>query len=130
MAPVGLTVVRLVAAGLVVRSFANLRALHPGFVPSNVLTMHLEPGVPQASVNEWMRVLIDRVANLPGVDAAGAVYRRPLALGPIGQETAVLLEGQPDTPEAARRNPALNYQVATPGYFTAGAPRRPIRWRS
>ena len=53
------------------------------------------------------------------VEAAGAIYLRPLALGPIGQETSVVLEGQPDTPAAARQNPALNYQIATPGYFIA-----------
>jgi hypothetical protein len=66
-----------------------------------------------------MRELFSRVVALPGVEAAGAVYLRPLALGPIGQETSVALEGHPDTVEAARTNPTLNYQVATPGYFAA-----------
>ena len=65
-----------------------------------------------------MAALLARVTTLAGVEDAGAVYLRPLALGPIGQETSVVLEGQPDTTAAARQNPALNYQVATPGYFT------------
>jgi hypothetical protein len=47
------------------------------------------------------------------------VYLRPLELGPVGQETSVLLEGQPNTPRARASNPVLNYQVATPGYFEA-----------
>src|SRR4029453_359952 len=70
-------------------------------------------------VNEWIAGFLPRVAALPGVEAAGAIYLRPLALGPIGQETSFLLEGQPDTPATERRNLALNYQVATPGYFRA-----------
>jgi hypothetical protein len=45
------------------------------------------------------------------------VFLRPLALGPIGQGVRVVLDGQPQTPEAASRNPTLNYQVASPGYF-------------
>jgi putative ABC transport system permease protein len=56
---------------------------------------------------------------LPDVEAAGAVYLRPLALGPIEQEAGVILEGQPETRQAERQNPTLNYQVATPGYFAA-----------
>jgi predicted permease len=116
---IALAVVLLVAAGLVVRSFVNLRSIDVGFVPANVLTMNIEPRNPKPSANQWIDALLRRVAALPDVEAAGAVYLRPLALGPIGQETSVVLEGQPDTPAAARQNPALNYQVATPDYFVA-----------
>jgi putative ABC transport system permease protein len=38
-------------------------------------------------------------------------------LGPIGSDSWVILEGQPDTPEARRQNPSVNYQTAFPGYF-------------
>jgi putative ABC transport system permease protein len=116
---ISLTVVLLVATGLVVRSFVNLRSIDLGFVPANVLTMNLEPRDPKPSANEWMRELLARVTALPEVDAAGAVLLRPLALGPIGAESTVLLEWQPDTPAQRRLNSTLNYQVATPGYFTA-----------
>jgi putative ABC transport system permease protein len=116
---IGLAVVLLVAAGLVVRSFVNLRKIDLGFVPSKVLTMNVGPRNPKPSANEWVYELLRRVEVLSEVEAAGAVYLRPLALGPIGQEVRVLLEGQAETPEAELRNPALNYQVATPGYFTA-----------
>jgi putative ABC transport system permease protein len=115
---IGLAVALMIAAGLVVRSFINLRRIHLGFAPSGVLTMTASPRTTRP-VNEWIAELLPRVAALPGVEAAGAIYLRPLALGPIGQETSFLLEGQPDTQETERRNPALNYQVATPGYFSA-----------
>ena len=115
---IGLAVALMIAAGLVVRSFVNLRQIDLGFVPSGVLTMTVSPRTTRP-VNEWVAELLPRVMALPGVEAAGAIYLRPLALGPIGQETSFLLEGQPDSPDTERRNPALNYQVATPGYFTA-----------
>jgi hypothetical protein len=119
VAQIGLSVVLLVAAGLVVRSFVNLRRIDPGFVPSNVLALNVAARDPKPSANEWVHELLRRVSSLPDVEAAGAVYLRPLALGPIGAETWVILEGQPDTPQGARLNPTLSYQVATPGYFKA-----------
>jgi putative ABC transport system permease protein len=116
---VALAVVLLVSAGLVVRSFVNLRAIDLGFLPARVLTMNVAPRVTGRASNEWFEELIGRITKLPDVEAAGAIYLPPLALGPIGQETRVILEGQPDTREASRENPTLNYQVATPGYFSA-----------
>jgi predicted permease len=122
---VALAVVLAVAAGLIGRSFQRLRAIDLGFQSSEVLSLQIDPRLPPTRVNAWMRQLIDTLAERPGVEAIGAVYLRPLALGPIGQGTWVLLEGQPDTPEAGAANPLLNYQVATPGYFRAM--RIPIR---
>jgi putative ABC transport system permease protein len=112
---VALSIVLLFAAGLVVRSFLNLTHADLGFTPSRVVTVSVAPRA--RSANAWMQMLIDRVGTLPGVEAAGAVYLRPLALGPIGQEAMVLLDGQPD--RARQDNPVVNYQVATPGYFPA-----------
>ena len=114
-----LAVMLLLSAGLVVRSFAALASLDLGFAPEGVLTLSVEPRVDGRPPNEWTRDLLERVSALAGVEQAGAVYLRPLALGPIGQGTMVTLEGQPETPAAARANPLLNYQVATPGYFEA-----------
>ena len=110
----------IVTAVLVVRSFTNLRRIDLGFVPDRVLSLNVEPrSADAAKVNSWVHDLTARIAALPGVEAAGAVYLRPLALGPIGQETWAILEGQVNDSETRRRSPTLNYQVATPGYFTA-----------
>jgi putative ABC transport system permease protein len=116
---IGLAIVLLISAGLIARSFMQLRGLDLGFTPSGVVTMHVDPRQAGASANDWFAEALTRIEGLPGVVAAGAIYLPPLALGPIGQETRILLEGQPDTPAASRTNPALNYQVATPGYFSA-----------
>lgn len=115
---IGLAVVLLIAAGLVVRSLVLLRQLDLGFVPDRVLTLSVVPrGAPSgtALVDE----LLERVRAMPGVQAAGAVYIRPMRLGSIGHGTWVLLDGQPHGEASTRQNPVLNYQCATPGYFTA-----------
>ena len=114
---IGLSVVLLVAAGLVLRSFLALRQVDLGFSPDRVLALTVQPGNPNRPPNVWMKDLLTRVRTLPGVEAAGAVYLRPLLLGPIGQGITVLLEGQPETREAIEANPVLNYQIATPEYF-------------
>ncbi len=116
---VALAVVLLVAAGLILQSFRNLGQIDVGFTPSNVVAMDVSPQTTGRPVNEWMAELIERVSQLPEVENAGAVLLRPLALGPIGQETDVVLEGQVDSADTRHRNPALNAQVATPGYFKA-----------
>ena len=116
---IGLAVTLLVAAGLVVRSFDNLKRLDLGFVPKGVLALGVDPRVPTPSRDEWFERLLENVSALPGVEAAGAVSLRPLRLGAIGQGTWVRLEGQPATPEGTKDNPGLNYLVATPGYFPA-----------
>jgi putative ABC transport system permease protein len=117
VAQIAMSVVLLVAAGLVVKSFDRLQRLELGFSPEAVLTLKVEPRVEQPSANEWMRNLIERVRPLPFAASAGATSLLPLELGAIGQGAWVLKEGQPQTPEAARLNPMMNYQVATPGYF-------------
>jgi putative ABC transport system permease protein len=114
---VALSVVLLVGAGLVVRSFIALRHVDLGFSPHRILTLTIRPGDGAGPSNAWLRDLLDELRTLPGVEKAGAVYLRPLMLGPIGQGVAVYLEGQPETRQTADANPTLNHQIATPGYF-------------
>jgi hypothetical protein len=86
-----------------------------------VLTLQVEPrGV--RNVPLWFEDLSNRLAGTPGIDAAGAVFVRPLAYGAIGSDVWVVLRGQPTA--AADRNPRLNFQTATSGYFPAMNIRR------
>ena len=109
---IAVSVVLLVGSGLVVRSFIAMRKLDLGFAATNVVTMFVGP-----QSNAWMHDLLRSVEAMPEVEAAGAVYLRPLELGPIGQETSARLWGQ--TEVSAGANPTLNFQVATPGFFPA-----------
>jgi putative ABC transport system permease protein len=116
---IAMAVVLLVGAALVVRSFIALRHIDLGFAPEGVLSVTVQPGSAQQAPNVWLEKYLAQVRALPGVETAGAVYLRPLMLGPIGQSVPVLLEGQPPTDEVLDASPKLNYQVATPGYFEA-----------
>jgi putative ABC transport system permease protein len=116
-------VVLLTGASLFTRSFVTLLRVDLGFVPQHVLTFHL--GFPESSYAaiEPRRALVDavltRARQLPHVSAAGAVYLRPFAHGSIGSDTSVIAEGQPLTPHGAASNPIVNWEVATPDYFSA-----------
>ena len=116
---IGLAVVLLVGAGLVVQSFAALQRLDLGFTRQAVMRLKVEPRSTSMAVNDWIRDLLARVQQLPEVAAVGGVYLTPMELGSIGQGTWALAEGQPETPQQANRNPIVNYQSATPGYFEA-----------
>jgi predicted permease len=88
---VALSLVLLVAAAMLVRTMANLRAVPLGFSGSRVLTMSLDPiarGDAASAAREqfWLRVL-ERVRRLPGVHAASLSVLTPLS----GRDTAKLV---------------------------------------
>jgi putative ABC transport system permease protein len=116
---VALAIVLMTAAGLILRSYVNVRQIALGFDPANVVTLEIDSQRPTPEHNEWIRDLLARVERWPDVELAGAVHLRPLALGAIGADSTVVLEGQPNERRSARLNPAVNYQSATPGYFAA-----------
>ena len=85
VAEVALSLVLLVGAGLLVRSFERLLATQPGFRPEHVLTASLS--VPQVQykqdqqIRSFYRELIARLQQLPGVKAIGASTDLPLEAG-------------------------------------------------
>ena len=118
---VAFATVLLTCAGLLVRSFDELRRIDLGFDPQHVLTLDVEP---QADSTAHYRLaydaIVERVARLPLVQAVGAVYLRPLVHGAFGLDSGYLLEGQRiDLPDSWKDNATLNAQVVTPGYFDA-----------
>ena len=86
-----LSVWLLISAGLLIRSFAHLQTVSPGFTPQGVLTMELTltgpkyPGAPE--IRNAYKTLFDELSTLPGVEAAGGVTSLPFsnffAWGPI-----------------------------------------------
>jgi putative ABC transport system permease protein len=114
---IGLSIVLMVGAGLVLRSFQALTKADLGFLPADVVSASVQPRTLSEPPNEWIDRFLRRVRAVPGVEAAGAVYLRPLMLGPIGQGVRVRLEGQPENGDAAKANPTLNHQIASSGYF-------------
>ena len=112
-----MALVLLVGSGLLVRSFARLMSADHGFKPDDVLTFRvaLTPASypkPEEVVT-FTRQLVDRLAELPGVDRAGATTDLPVASSTSG--AAFEFEGQ--AVEAGRLPPLVHYSSVTPGYF-------------
>lgn len=118
-AEVGLTVVLLIGAGLLLRSYLRLRTQDIGCRTENVLTMRL--GLPGEQYRDRVQVLafferlITSVRALPGVDQAGLVNTLPGA-GYGGDDHFVIPEHPP------LKTGEFQYAIfrsADPGYFAA-----------
>jgi predicted permease len=119
VAEVALSMVLLVGAGLLLRSFAHLRSVDPGFEPKGVLTLELTlTGARYKDaqvVRDTYRDLWTRIDALPGVVASGGITSLPLsgffAWGPI------TIEGR--TPPPGENFINADQRVASGRYFEA-----------
>ncbi len=97
-----LSVMLLIGAGLLVRSFARLQDVNPGFNPRNVLTVGLtmtgQKYRERPALLETYRRLWEEIQQLPGVTAAGGCSFLPLSemfgWGPITVEGRVSQPGE------------------------------------
>ncbi len=116
---VALALVLLVAAGLLLRSFQELRGLDLGFDPENVVTFQLflpDTRYPEVeAVRAYQAELESRIQEVPGVVAVGAINSLPL--GGNDGDTDFNVEGRP-VPQPGEENVAWIRRV-TPGYFEA-----------
>jgi predicted permease len=123
-AQITLSVVLLVAATLMVRSLQRAVHLDLGFDPEGAVSVSFDLGL-EGYEEERGRVfqqqLLDRVAGLPGVTAAGLVNNMPLRMGSSVDNVSVA--GEP-IPAPGERVPVVLYSVS-PGYFAAAG--TPIR---
>jgi len=117
---VALAVVLAIGGGVLLRSFVQLTSAPLGFDRAHTLTAELY--LPDAKYTDpvkaraFFRDAVARIAELPGVRAAGAVLLRPLA-GPDGFDYPLSLERM--DAETEQRQPLVNYEAVTPGYFAA-----------
>jgi predicted permease len=120
---IALSLVLLVGAGLMIQSFLRLRRVNVGLDPQGVLTVGVI--LPRAKYTEgeqraaFFKQLVERVRNLPGVQAAGATATLPLSGDNWGRSLTV--EGHPIL--SVGQAPIIQHTVVTPGYFqTMGIP--------
>jgi putative ABC transport system permease protein len=115
---VALSLVLLVGAGLLIRSFMRLRHVDTGLDPRGVLTMQVALPTSRyanpAQQAAFYDQVLERVKSLPGVSAAGATTR--LHLDEPGGSVLFFREGQPDL---GPQNPQARLRVVTPQYFQA-----------
>ena len=119
VAETALALVLLVGAGLLVKSFARLQDVNPGFSADNVLTAQLAlPATrypdPAARAAFWTR-LIDQVRTLPGVTAVGLTSNVPFN-GMVGSGSYSIVGYNPPQGEA---QPHGRQEVVGGDYFRA-----------
>ena len=113
---VALTLVLLSAAGLVLKSFANARALGLGFDPRLLLSARID--LPEPSYSDGKKLLnfsaalMEKLSALPGVEQVALSSTPPLL---TGWQTSFLPEGATE-PDPGKM-PMTEMNVVTPGYF-------------
>jgi putative ABC transport system permease protein len=114
---VALSLVLLVGAGLMMKSFAKLSGVDPGIKPDQVMTMGvaiLRAKYPEdEQVAQTYSQLLERAAAQPGVVSVGGTSDLPLT----GSNTSdsFIIEGRPPIPK--EQEPSTEYHVVTPRYF-------------
>jgi predicted permease len=115
---VALSLVLLMGAAVMLRSFLALGKVDAGFNPRNVLTMRVS--LPEtryttpAQVSGFFDTALQRLRALPGVEAAGGIDDLPLQGGSV---QPVVLEGRPEL--LPRDQPTVEVRKITPGYLRA-----------
>jgi len=120
VAEVALALILVVGAGLMVKSLLKLEHQPAGFQPSGLLTFELRlppGGYPDGAAAPFFARLMEEIAAVPGVQAAGAINFLPLAS--FGFNGPFAIEGQPPFPRD--RPPVVEFRMVTPAYFAAMA---------
>jgi putative ABC transport system permease protein len=114
---IALSLVLLVGAGLMIRSFLRLQSVDSGFDPRNTLTLRLtlpEARYPEArQVISFYQQLTERLGSLHGVESVAATHALPFS--GMGGVRPFTVEGRP-RPESGKANDA-QYRLVGPGYF-------------
>jgi predicted permease len=116
---IALSVVILIAAGLLIRSFWKLQNVDPGFSSKNVLTMGMVlagskyPNLDSRIV--FYQQLWDRLEQIPGIESVGGVSLLPLSPG-VGWES-IWVEGYPLGSEQVSFQ--ADTRITSPNYFEA-----------
>ena len=108
-----LALVLLMGAGLLIRSFARLLQVDPGFRTANLLTLRFEPS-PSEKVQNFYERLEARLRSLPGVEAVASTNALPL----MTERGDAMRFVVPDSP-LMRPDifPVAHRHLITPGYF-------------
>jgi len=123
---IAFSLVLLVGASLMLRSFYRLLSVDPGFRTDHILTMRMTlPAVSYPAgpaVPRFFNDLLGRIRTVPGVEAAGAVSQLPMA----GARSSGSVYVEDSNQAALQRDSSIPYgyietdlTMVTPGYFEA-----------
>ncbi len=115
---IALSLVLLIGAGLLIKSFLRLQSVNPGFNSKNVLTMQLDLNGPNykkgTQVIAFHDELLERIKRLPGVQFASSRSFVPIASDASFAYLLFHIEGrQPDSSEGS----VAFYNAVSPDYF-------------
>ena len=116
---VGTTLVLLIGAGLMIRSFYRLQKVNPGFSYEHLTSFSVS--LPEKKYktsdqqSDFYKRLLENMRALPGVEATAAASGLPL--GNNGWQTSFVIDGRPEPP--ASQTPLMEACLVTPDYFTA-----------
>jgi predicted permease len=130
---VALALVLVVSAVLMIRTFAALRDVDPGFADPTTIQTVRTWAPPQTRPPQFIQIqhqILDAIAALPGVEAAGFTSTLPMEGPPFVQNAPIVIDGRPlaagDTPPPAR------FKLVSPGFFEAMGTRivagRDLTW--
>lgn len=113
-----LSLMLLIGAGLLIRSFVRLQAVPPGFATDHVLSMQVVANGPKyredKAVTQFYREIGDRITHLPGMRAEGLVSALPLT-GSVGWG-GINVEGYAPPPGQELQ---VDIRIASTDYFRA-----------
>jgi putative ABC transport system permease protein len=116
---VALSLLLLAGAGLLIKSFFNLRATNPGFDPVRLMTLQVNlPRVRYPEVDQQIRAhdaIVEKLAVIPGVESVGGV--NPLPLGGNIRGLSFMVSGAAPLPRG--NHPGAGYLIVKPDYFQA-----------
>jgi putative ABC transport system permease protein len=114
-----LSLVLLVGAGLMIRSFVGLLKVEPGFNPASVVVMDIglegKKYDDRAARVNFYQQLLRKIESLPGVSAAGAVNFAPLSRS--NSSSSFTIEGRP--PLRQGEEMFTDWRPSSPGYTEA-----------
>jgi predicted permease len=118
-AEVGIAVILLCGAVLLIRSFAALHSVEPGFDSRNLLTMKVSLGGPKLAsasvVDRMARQWVERVERMPGVEAAAMANRLPFE---FGVDMIFNIPGRPPL-EGYKFTGDVQWRIVSAHYFAA-----------
>jgi putative ABC transport system permease protein len=118
---VALSLVILVTAGLLIRSFVTLVRVDPGFARSNVALLQVFAYGDRYPTNDhraaFFNQTLEGMRAVPGVETAGIVTAMPFMPANINIQGGFRIEGRPAPPE--REQPVTYLTLASPDYFPA-----------
>ena len=113
-----LTLVLLIGAGLLGRTFLELRSVDPGFQPTGAVAARMFLDARRYSgtnITLYYRTLLDDVRAIPGVSSAGASSSLPMDPAAINYDLPFRTEATAGL--SAGEVPQADFRIVTPGYF-------------